>query len=285
MMPAETHASGPAPAAGRVEAAQRVAGLAAPVVDPRRGGEPQVGQFHRVSVLEDDPEARRWPVGDRASTSGYSGWRSCQVPRGTSRTVRSCQPLPFRRLDPDRGCRDRSSCRRHEDLDRRQLDRAQRSLARQKSAPASAGSSPGSTRTLRCPFPLEEFFHAQPDAGCCGSRPAQSARRRHQRASGRPAPRCRGSRASLPRSVAVGELEVDPRAAARHRVRLQIRWRIALSGVIHGPPDIAQPGQFCIVNRRPSRCVSSATCAIMSSHAGLRHWIWGSTPGHGRPLP
>ena len=55
---------------------------------------------------------------------------------------------------------------------------------------------------------------------------------------------------------------------------------MAFSGLIHGPPLIAQPGQFCIVNVRPSRLHSSATNPTRPSHGALRHVICGSTPGH-----
>ena len=58
---------------------------------------------------------------------------------------------------------------------------------------------------------------------------------------------------------------------------------IALSGVIHGPPAIAQPGQFCIVKRKPSLRHSSAAWRTAPSQGSLKHRICGSTPGHAPP--
>ena len=66
-------------------------------------------------------------------------------------------------------------------------------------------------------------------------------------------------------------------------IRFQMRWRMAFSGLIHGPPLIAQPGQLCIEHERPSLWHSSATKRINPSHDSLRHLICGETPDHGLP--
>ena len=72
---------------------------------------------------------------------------------------------------------------------------------------------------------------------------------------------------------------------------LDLEWKMSVGEVVLNRvaspefPDtlravIDQPGQFCIVNVRPSRLHSSATKPTRPSHGALRHVICGSTPGH-----
>ena len=63
-------------------------------------------------------------------------------------------------------------------------------------------------------------------------------------------------------------------------VRLADKWRIAFSGLIHGPPAIAHPGHTCIVNFSPSLRHSLPKCPTRPSHSGLRHFTCLGTPGH-----
>ena len=58
---------------------------------------------------------------------------------------------------------------------------------------------------------------------------------------------------------------------------------MAFSGLIQGPPLIAQPGQLCIESESPSLWHSSATKRMSPSHDLLRHLICGETPGQGLP--
>ena len=68
-------------------------------------------------------------------------------------------------------------------------------------------------------------------------------------------------------------------------VRERHKFRMAFSGRIHGPPLIDQPGQFCILNERPSRRHSAAAWATIASQSTLRQGIGFVTPGHVRLSP
>ena len=59
--------------------------------------------------------------------------------------------------------------------------------------------------------------------------------------------------------------------------------RMAFSDLIHGPPDMAQPGQFCMVKRKPRRLASSAVCFTAASQCSLRQAMLSVVAGHRPP--
>ena len=51
---------------------------------------------------------------------------------------------------------------------------------------------------------------------------------------------------------------------------------IESSGLIHGPPELDQPGQLCTPMESPSRLASAPACRMSSRHRGVIIWASGT---------
>ena len=74
-----------------------------------------------------------------------------------------------------------------------------------------------------------------------------------------------------------------PSALPAMSVLLHTSSRMAFSGVIHGPPAMAHPGQVCTVSLNPSSFALLPIKDTISSHSGVSALICWLVAGHCPP--